>query len=355
METLKKRAWLIAFGLLLGVAALLMARADRPKGPARRLAVEFPRRATPEENFRRDRRRTLAPAPLPEDEEGVRLKRDPLLVALPTDRDKSALVFEVEDLKASPIGQIWMDCMLARQGERRGRDRIEERLGINLFEDVERVAVSSGKVVILGVTPGAAMPAPSGATPQPHGERGQIYEMEEDGPVFATWGDEIIVTGQSRAEIEAALDRLEGKGQAPDPVIPDWATYGDIYGVLSPEDLADMLPEEQSELAARLREAVHRVELHVDASEDVALVADVTGPDAAEMSDLAKSLGAALTVARAGADGEGDERLSGLLEHATVHPRDGRFSVDLALPLELLKEAGPCRKREGEGRGARDR
>ncbi|HSO00354.1 MAG TPA: hypothetical protein VLS89_18805, partial [Candidatus Nanopelagicales bacterium] len=173
--------------------------------------------------------------------------------------------------------------------------------------------------------------------------------FDEGAEAFATWGDELLLAAPDPAALEAALDRLEGRAPLPEPSIPDWAAYGDMYGVLSPDDLADMLPEDQSELAARLRQAVQRVEVHLDASEDVALVADVTGPDAADLDDLAKSLGAALTLARAGAADEGEDRLSALLEHATVHPRDGRFSVDLALPLDLLKDAGPCRKRGGEG------
>ncbi|HSN98686.1 MAG TPA: hypothetical protein VLS89_10395, partial [Candidatus Nanopelagicales bacterium] len=152
---MKKHGWLIAFALLLGVAAFLMARADRPKDPARPLAIDFPRHPRPQEEQRRHKRLTLTPPPRPGSDEVVVIKRDPLLVALPADPDKSALVFEIDDLKASPIGQIWMDCLLARQGQRRRRDRIEERLGINLLEDVERVAVSSARVMVLGVAPGA--------------------------------------------------------------------------------------------------------------------------------------------------------------------------------------------------------
>jgi hypothetical protein len=167
----------------------------------------------------------------------------------------------------------------------------------------------------------------------------------ERGSVLATWGDEIVLAGADAKAIEEALERLESQSARESP-IPEWSVYGDIYGVLSPEELADMLPEGQGEIAARLRASIDRVDLHVDTSEDVAIVADVNGPNADDVKDLAKSMGAALSLARAGAEDEGDERLRELLDYATIKPRDGRFTLDVALPLEVLKQMGPCRKRD---------
>jgi hypothetical protein len=345
---MRKYAWLVAFAVLLAVAAFLMAQGDKPQKPERVLKAEFPRHAQGWEEERNRKRRTLPPlAPQGGEEAPALTKRDPLVVALPSDPKKSTVVFEVAALKESPIGQIWLDCMLAREvrdGGRGGRDEFKERFGIDPFEDVERVGVSSGKVAVLSVASGAAAFDRSGWPKQNHGEKGVIYEGEE-GSVMATWGDEIVLAGQDRLAIEEAIERLESK-QPSTPAIPDWSMYGDIYGKLSPEDLADMIPEDQPELAAQLRAAVQGVDLHVDASEDVAIVADVNGSKGEDVNDLAKSFGAALSVARAGAEQRGDERLSELLEFANVRPREGRFSVDVALPLDVLKEMGPCRKRE---------
>ncbi len=347
---MRKYAWLVAFAVLLGLAAFLMARGDKPQKPERVLKAEFPRHAQGWEEERNKKRRTLPPLPLREGEpERIAMKRDPLVVALPADPKKSTVVFEVAALKESPIGEIWLDCMLAREmqdaGPRRGREEFKERFGIDPFEDVERVGVSSGKVAVLSVAPGAAKLDRSGWAQQKHGEKGVIYQDEKNGAVMATWGDEIVLAGEDRKAIEEAIERLESKDPG-QPAIPDWSMYGDIYGKLSPEDLAEMIPEEQGDLAAQLRAAVEGVDLHVDASEDVAIVADVNGNNGEDVNDLAKSMGAALSVARATAEERGDERLSELLEFANVRPREGRFSVDVALPLDVLKQMGPCRKRE---------
>ncbi|UQA59026.1 hypothetical protein [Polyangium aurulentum] len=349
---MRKHAWLVAFAVLLAVAAFLMARGDKPQKPERVLKAEFPRKPQGWEEERNRKRRTLPPlAPQGGEEAPALTKRDPLVVALPSDPKKSTVVFEVAALKESPIGQIWLDCLLAREGARdggpgRGREEFKERFGIDPFEDVERIGVSSGKVAVLSVASGAAKIDRSGWPKQTFGEKGVIYESEE-GAVMATWGDEIVLAGGDRQAIEEAIERLESK-QPSEPSIPDWSMYGDIYGKLSPEDLADMIPADQPELAAQLRDAVQAVDLHVDASEDVAIVADVNGEKGEDVNDLAKSFGAALSVARATAEEQGDDRLSELLEFAKVRPHEGRFSVDVALPLDVLKQMGPCRKRDAK-------
>jgi hypothetical protein len=76
----------------------------------------------------------------------------------------------------------------------------------------------------------------------------------------------------------------------------------------------------------------------------VAIVADVEGPGQEDIADLGKSFGAALSLARMKAQSDNDEKLAELLDYAAVHPRGNRFALDVALPFDLLKEMGPCRK-----------
>jgi hypothetical protein len=57
-------------------------------------------------------------------------------------------------------------------------------------------------------------------------------------------------------------------------------------------------------------------------------------------------MGGALSLARLAAEERGDDRLRELLDYARVQPNDGRFSLDVALPLDVLKQMGPCRKSE---------
>ncbi len=149
----------------------------------------------------------------------------------------------------------------------------------------------------------------------------------------------MIVMGKSPSEVKDVIDRLEGRTSSTEqPLISETQTYGEIYGVVSAEDLARMLPPGQSLLADKLRAAAQNIELHVDTQQDVAITADVTGPNGAEVKDLGKALGGALSLARLKAKAEGDTEAEALLDYARVNPSDGSFKVEMALPLEALKK-----------------
>lgn len=156
-----------------------------------------------------------------------------------------------------------------------------------------------------------------------------------------------IVT-QSEEQARAAVDRIEGRAPA-SPVITEDQSYGDMYGVLSAEDLSRLLPPGEEALAQRLRTAAQRVELHMDASRGVGIVADVEGPDPSQLEDLGKSMGAALSLARIQAKAEGETQLADLLELARVrHRDDGAFTLQMAMPLEMLeKQLAWCRDQGG--------
>lgn len=338
--------WLGVAVVLLALSAWLMSRGDKVKSTVQRRKIEFPRYSKPEEAERDRRRRTLPPLPLPPaDDEGFRSKRDPMLVALPADPKRSAMVFEVAALKESQIMQVWLDCMLSRNHERRDVGRFKERFGIDLLEDVERVAVSSEKVVVLQGSFAGARVGGDRWTQRTYGEKGIVYENPDNGHdgIIATWGPEMMIAGRDAEPIEDAIDRLESADPAQSSILADGEAYGEAYGVLSPDDLVDTL-RGQDQLTERIRELVQRVVIHVDAAEDVAMVADVVGPAGQGMEDLSKSFGAALAVGRIQAKSDGNDKLAELLDYARVQPQGGRFSVDVALPAELLKDLGPCRR-----------
>lgn len=359
MRPMKKRGvWLAAAMVLLALAAWLMSRGDKEKPTVRPRKIEFPRYPKPAEVERASRRRTLPPlsAP-PPGVEAPQWKRDPVLAALPADPKRSAMVFEIEALKESPIMQIWLDCMLARGDERAGVARLKDRYGIDVLEDVERVATSStGLMVLQGSFEGAKFERERWTT-RTYGEKGILYEEKDTGRVVATWGPDVLLV-DPRAEaglVEDAIDRLESTDPTQGSILQEHQAYSDVYGVLSPDDLSRMLPSDQDNLAERIRETVERVEIHVDASEDVAVVAEVAGPAGQEMQDLSKLFGAALSMGRLNAKREDNDELAELLDHAKVEtqtrrppwaskPEEQRFSVDVALPVELLKNLGPCRR-----------
>ncbi|MEZ4295495.1 MAG: hypothetical protein R3B70_11010 [Polyangiaceae bacterium] len=356
---MKKRGmWLVVAAVLLALSAWLMSRGDVEKPTVRPPKVEFPRHATPEEMLRGDKRRTLPPLP-PRDgnEEGFRIRRDPVLVALPDDPKRSAMVFEVAALKETPIAQIWMDCLLSREDADRDRnslERFKDRFGIDPMEDIERVAVSSERVVVLQGNFDEATFDPEIWSSRSYGENGTIYENRENGRVVAMWGDDMMIASGRTDEaepVEDTIDRLESQDPEQKSILHDSEAYGDIYGVLSPDDLARMMPSDQEALAARVQEIVQKVGVHVDASEDVAITADVEGPGGQDLDDLSRAFGAALAAGRFKAKNDGDEKLAELLDYARVkQPRGGQFSLDVALPIELMKQLGPCRKDREPGR-----
>ncbi|HRI70668.1 MAG TPA: hypothetical protein PK156_40830 [Polyangium sp.] len=343
---MKRFAWLLVAVALLGLAAFLMSRGDKPKRARRDGEVDFPRHPKSEEHLRNERRRTLPPARPKDDDPHPQpmVKRDPVMVALPTDKKKSAMVFEIAGLRDSPVGKAWLDCLMKRDGQR-GLDKFQEEFGLNPVEDIERVAVSSTQLMIMSVSPDKLDFSRTDFSKRTFGSKGVIYQRPTSNDVVAMWGNSLVLTGPNAKVVEEAIQRLESGDPTP-PAIPEWSQYGDVYGSISPEELAQMLPEEQAGLAAKVREAVERVDVHLDASEDVAIVADVEGPGEEDIQDLGKSFGAALSLARMQAQREENDKVAELLDYAAVHPRGNRFALDVALPFDVIKEMGPCRKRE---------
>jgi len=57
-----------------------------------------------------------------------------------------------------------------------------------------------------------------------------------------------------------------------------------------------------------------------------------------KVTDLGKSLGAALSLARVKAQAEGDKDLAQLLDFANVQPDGSSFKLEMAVPLAVLKD-----------------
>jgi hypothetical protein len=87
----------------------------------------------------------------------------------------------------------------------------------------------------------------------------------------------------------------------------------------------------------------------------------VKGPNADKVTDLGKSLGGALSLARMKAQAEGDEKLAQLLDFAKVRPDGDEFKLELAVPLEAIKQQlAFCREQQeprenGEQKAAEQR
>jgi hypothetical protein len=339
--------WLVAAAALFGFAAWLMARRDakRPEPASRR--VEMPRLMRSEERQRAESRRTLV---LPEAAMSSAAEpptpprpRDPVLAALPSTLRRGAVVVEANAIRHSPVGQLLVDCFTSGE-EGQGLDELRQLTGVDPLEDVDRVALADETLIVSGHFEKARWQQifPNGGVPI--GRDGTLYRPPlpdggaVDGPLIGVWKNQLVVLARHEDEVRATLDRLEGKGGHGPPPIDESQTYGEIYGVAGAEGIAELVPADQAILAQKLRAAAARVELHVDTSRDVGIVADVTGSAGRDTEDLGKSIGAALALGRVQAQANGERELVELMDLARVVPEQGRFRLEMALPLEVLEK-----------------
>ena len=344
--------WLIAAGLLV-IAAAWLVRIPEPRAPLARPEVEMPRQLRPEE-----RRRMLSRLRPPVVDAGARRNevRDPMLAALSAGGSGSGVVLEVNALRNSPLGELLLQCLAAREGRGNALEALQ-RMGIDPLRDVDRVGITEHGVVVSGDFRHAnwqgLLGSPSGTA---YGDQGQITSVDPRADGGATlvatrWGDSLLHLGDSVEDGRRVLDAVEGRGPAPTPLLTPEQSYGELYGVMSGADLARTLAGPDA-WANALVEAASKVEVHLDARRDVALVADVSGDDARRLEDLGKTLGGALALARAQARATGDDESAELLSFAKVSPARGdALSVEVALPLEVVaKRLAFCRGGADAGR-----
>jgi len=336
--------WLAAaLALLLG-GAWLMSRGERM--PARQeVEVNMPRSMSPADRHRLSLRKRppafVVPRPAPDDPAPLPPPpqvRDPLLLAMPGTVKTVAIVVEANALRHSPVGELLLDCFMGA-GEDNELSRLRSKTGLNVLEDLDRVAVADQTYLLSGrfadtqwaeVFPGMQAQSPSPNT--------RLWKGQDAAPPVVVWKNQIVIAGRSESEIMAAADRLEGRAPAIPPVIAENDSYGEVYGVVNSATIAGIFERDRPDLAARLKTITDQVKLHVDASHDVGIVADANGNDPAGALDLAKTLGGALALGRVAAQAKGNDDLAAFLDHASVRPSgSGSFRVELALPLDYVQ------------------
>jgi len=329
-----------AAALLLAAGAWISGLAERGARPPERPDVSFPKYPRQAERERIAARQTLPARPAAAgrtDEDPVEL-RDPFLRSLPLGDGDAFVVLEANALRHSRLGELFVQCVLADHPE--AFAEIARETGIDPLKDVDRVAYAGRAVVVSGFFDRVkwdAFQKSANARSAPYGDGATLWTSEGDGEAVASWRDQLVIAGPI-ADVRRAVDQVEGRAEPRRKDVADDMAYGELYGVVPGAAARDLLPAEDGALAARLAAAAQRIELHVDAQDDVAGVIRVTGEPGQEVDDLARSLGAALSIARVKAAATDDAKLSALLEHAQVVPRDGGFTVEVALPADVLQE-----------------
>jgi hypothetical protein len=332
----RRRAWLVAAALLLLAGALVLSLGENEPVRTHAERPEFPSSMRPAEEARARTRATLVlPAESgPHATEPEPARRDPFLVSLPVEPGDPVVVLEANALRHSRLGERFVSCLLSRDPDT--FERIRREVGVDPLKDVDRVGFVGETVVMSGFFGGLDRTVlEQAATTSSYGDAGKLYLPLRGKLAAATWGDGLVLVGEPDA-LRRSLDQLEGRAPTPEIGIPEDMAYGEAYGVIPGDAVRRLFGRKDAELAQRIADAASRVELHVDAMEDVAAVVRVQGADPQRMADLARSIGAAMAVARIEAQANEDAKLAALLEHARVLDRDGSFQVELALSADRL-------------------
>jgi hypothetical protein len=285
-----------------------------------------------------------------------------VLAALPRGKGKTAMVIEANAIRHSPIGELLLECMMRRGGD--DLERFKQETGVDPLKDLDRLVITDDGLIVSGNFGDKKLKellSDRGSTNYDYGDGARIFEptfernlsdggtVRREGPRVGLWNDQMLVFGRSPDGVKQVIDRVEGRGPDEPPVISEGSTYGEMYGVVSVEQLKKMFPPDQQELALKLAEVAENVELHVDARSDFAMTAQVKGADADKVTDLGKSLGGALSLARMKAQADGEKELAQLLDFAKVKPDGSEFRLELAVPLDVIKEQlAFCREQQGD-------
>lgn len=333
--------WLVVAVLLLVAGAWLMRGAEPPERPPPP-PVRLPTRMSGAERERAENRRVWVPPPAPDAGALAPARpKDPVLALMPAEVKRGAVVAEFNAIMNSELGGLMADCFF---GEGEFLNELRDA-GLDPVKQIDRVAMIDDSLVVTGDFKNAGWKQllSKDAVSKGYGQRGQlIEEPRADGGVqtFAVWGDQLFIAGGDEASQKAILDRLEGGGSPQGrPVLDESMAYGEVYGVVAAEALARVLGRNDPRLAEVLRESAKHVQLHMDVSHDVGLVADVQGADPTKTEELRRTIGSALSLARMQAQAQGKKDQADLLDLARVESAGGGSSFRLAagMPYEFME------------------
>ncbi len=336
---------MVAVGAVALVSAALLSRCSDegtrgvvPVSPTPTKQVDFPR----ERALRalQARARNNAPAPPTPSSIG----RDRLSRAMSSPGKNGAVMIEVNALRHSPLVEAVLECRKAqRTDDANGLELLKEEFGIDITQDVDRVGIDSEVLGVSGFFAKLQLPEGLGEGTA-YGDAARVYSIttDDEKPAFmAKVGDDLILTSTDESQIKAAVDRAEGRADAP-PSFPEGIVGGEIYGLIGPELIKSVLGVGDNEQFKPFLDMLTTSALRVAVDDDAAVSLDIGARSADDARQLSRALNGAIAGARADARSSGNLELAALLEQARVAAEDdGTIAVDIAVPgADLLRILG---------------
>ncbi|HEY1099523.1 MAG TPA: hypothetical protein VGF99_11375 [Myxococcota bacterium] len=343
----KKQVWiLVAIAVVALVLAAVLGRVgkvdDAVVAATTKKPVDYPRdRAL---RALRERARATPPAADAGTPSTTKRSSDRLTRALSSPGKDGAVVFEVNALRHSALVEKLLACRQKQAGDdAAGLTALKEQLGIDVTEDVDRVALDSEVLVASGFFEALKVPAELGEG-TPWGDAGRIYAMTDSSgkPAYmARAGNDLVMTSTDEAQLKAAIDRAEGR-TATEAWFPDGVEGGEVYGLVGADMIKGLLTSTGDSRFAGVADLLTTSALRVAVDDDAALSVDIGARTPDDADDIARALGGAIAVARSDARSRGDTELVALLEQARIVPHDdGSIAFDVAVRgADLLRLAG---------------
>jgi hypothetical protein len=338
---------LLGVSIIFLIVATVLARCgDDRMGPVTAAAtapVEFPRERAIRE--RRLQRQVAKASSSPPASPG-QTSRDRLSRALSSPGKDGAVIFEVNALRHSPIVDALLRCRRQQGGDEiHGLDTLKSELGVDVTEDVDRVALDAEVLAVSGFFKELVLPEGIGSG-DAHGDGGRVFTMEDskgEPTYLATVGDDLLMTSSDPEQLKAAIDRAEGRAEA-GSVFPDGVAGGEVYGLIGPALMGELLRlTGANDSIPGLKDMITTTQVRLAVDSAAAISLDIGTRTPEEGEQLAKALGAAVVVARAQAINAGRTELAGLLDQAKVVPgADGTIAFDVAIPGNELLVALGC-------------
>ena len=215
----------------------------------------------------------------------------------------------------------------------------------DIMESVDRVATGDGVALVSGFFEGIDWEAAIG-DPIEERDGAKIFEASE-GQYFAIWDDQMMVTAESREQLDDVLRGLSDPTSLPsEGGLEPGNAFGDIYGQLNGMVLKNLVPEEyQDQLTPELLESLQGVDFHVDTSQGLAMSAQVHSDNEETLKALNFVMKLALNQAQSSAIDLADEDIAvdalGLAQALKASQigsaEDGTLNFDLALPKQVME------------------